>query len=376
VPDRARQAVCAFANDLPNHKEPGVLIIGAKDNGEPSNAAITDALLLQISDMKTDGNILPLPTITVEKRMLKGAAMAVITVYPSDVTPLRYQGRIWIRTGPRRAIASAEEERILNEKRRYHDLPWDLHPYSTATINDLSQVYFEEEFLPKVFAPDILKENNRTYEERLSSCKMIASPDDTTPTLLGLLTLSKEPQYFIPGAYIQFLRFDGTELHDRVVDEFVSKGRFIEMIKWIEFKLQAYNHTQVDTSNGPHVMTFDYPQRAFQQILYNAVMHRNYEGTNAPVQVYWYNDHVEINSPGGPYGRATIENFGTPGNNDYRNPNIADVFKSLGYIQRYGTGIKIARDEMQRNGNPPLEFVVNQYSVICKLKAKDNYSVV
>ncbi|MDR3302850.1 MAG: ATP-binding protein, partial [Treponema sp.] len=162
TPDRARQAVCAFANDLPNHKEPGVLIIGAKDNGEPSNIAITDALLLQISDMKTDGNILPLPTITVEKRVLKGAAMAVITVYPSDVTPLRYHGRIWIRTGPYRAIASAEEERILNDKRRYHDLPWDLHPYSTATINDLSQVYFEEEFLPKVFAPDILKENNRT----------------------------------------------------------------------------------------------------------------------------------------------------------------------------------------------------------------------
>jgi ATP-dependent DNA helicase RecG len=100
-------------------------------------------------------------------------------------------------------------------------------------------------------------------------------------------------------------------------------------------------------------------------------MHRSYEGTNAPVQVYWYNNRVEINSPGGPYGKVTVENFGTPGNNDYRNPNIADVFKSLGYIQRYGTGISIARDEMKRNGNPPPEFNVDQYTVSCKLKLKE-----
>lgn len=32
----ARQAVCAFSNDLPNHNDVGVLFIGAKDNGEPS----------------------------------------------------------------------------------------------------------------------------------------------------------------------------------------------------------------------------------------------------------------------------------------------------------------------------------------------------
>ena len=45
--------------------------------------------------------------------------MAVITVLPADSTPVRYRGRIRIRIGPRRGIASAQDERILNEKRRY-----------------------------------------------------------------------------------------------------------------------------------------------------------------------------------------------------------------------------------------------------------------
>ncbi|MCY3973175.1 MAG: ATP-binding protein, partial [Candidatus Dadabacteria bacterium] len=42
---KARQAVCAFANDLPGNNRPGVLFIGAKDNGEPSGLDITDQLL-------------------------------------------------------------------------------------------------------------------------------------------------------------------------------------------------------------------------------------------------------------------------------------------------------------------------------------------
>ena len=74
---KARQAVCAFANDLPNHNKPGVLFVGAKDkDGSPSGISITDELLRTIADMKTDGNILPLPVLTVEKRVLKGSEYA------------------------------------------------------------------------------------------------------------------------------------------------------------------------------------------------------------------------------------------------------------------------------------------------------------
>ena len=70
TPKKARQAVCAFANDLPNYNQPGVLFIGAKDDGTPSHEPITDELLRSLADMKTDGNILPLPVLSVEKRKL------------------------------------------------------------------------------------------------------------------------------------------------------------------------------------------------------------------------------------------------------------------------------------------------------------------
>jgi ATP-dependent DNA helicase RecG len=368
TPDRARQAVCAFANDLPNYDRPGVLFIGAKDNGDPSGITVDDRLLSQIGDMRTDGNILPPPLLTVQKRNLKGADMIVVSVYPSDAPPVKYKGRIWIRIGPRRAIATAQEERILNEKRRHKNVPFDISPVSMASIDDLSRTIFENEYLQAAFAPDILEENHRTYEERLSSCKMIVSPDDPTPTILGVLSLGKSPQDFIPGAFVQFLRIMGSKIFDPVSDEEEIKGSFINVIRRTEDKFKAYNHTAVDISQGRHRVTMDYPAIAFQQILYNAVMHRTYEGTNAPVRVYWYNDRIEINSPGGPFGNVTVENFGKPGITDYRNPNIADVFKTFGFVQRYGMGIQSARNALEKNGNPPLGYDINESIIVGTLR--------
>jgi len=371
TPKKARQAVCAFANDLPNHQQAGVLFIGAEDDGIPSNESITDNLLLSLADMKTDGNILPLPVLSVEKRVLKNAEMAVVMVLPSDMPPVRYEGRTWIRTGPRRAIANEQDERILIEKRRYKNIPFDIYPVPSAMISDLSRIIFEGEYLPAAFATDILDENNRSYEERLASCKMIVSPEDTTPTVLGLLALGKNPQDFLPGACIQFLRIDGVELSDPVIDEESIGGAVVEMLRRAEDKLSAHNRSSVDIATEPtHVIQYSYPSVALQQILYNAVLHRIYESTNAPVRVYWFNDRIEILSPGGPYGNVTIENFGQPGITDYRNPNIGDVLKTFGFIQAFGRGIDTARKALKKNGNAELEFQVNQSTVLCILRKK------
>lgn len=371
VPKKSRQAVCAFANDLPGYNQPGVLFIGAEDNGEPSGLEITEQLLLSLADMKTDGNILPLPVLTVEKRGLNGGEIAVVTVMPSDMPPVKYDGRIWIRTGPRRSIANAQEERILNEKRRYKNLPFDNYPIPSATINDLSRVVFENEYLPRAFAEDVLQENKRSYEERLVACRMIHLLEDTVPTVMGLLAVGKYPQRFLPGSYIQFLRIEGTKLDDPVVDEEKIDGGIVEMLRRGEEKLKAHNRTAVDiTSGATHMITAPYPQTALQQILYNAVLHRTYEGTNAPVQLFWFNDRIEIRSPGGPYGNVTPENFGEPGAVDYRNPNIADVLKIFGFVQVFGRGIITARSAMEKNGNPPLEFRIDRTSVLCTLRAR------
>ena len=363
VPVKAREAVCAFANDLSGRGQPGVLFIGAKDDGSPSGLPVTDELLRQLADLKTDGNIVPPPTVTVAKHVLRGAEMAVLTVWPADSPPARFKGRIWIRVGPRRAIASAQDERILNEKRRHRDQPFDVQPVRTGTLDDLDLRFFEKTYLPAAFAPDVLSANDRSPEQRLAATKMIVAADTPTPTVLGILVLGHRPRDFLPGASIQFLRVAGRTMADPIVDELLIDGTLHEVLRRIDDKMVSHNRTAVDFTSGPtEQRTQAYPLPALQQLVRNAVLHRSYEATNAPVRVYWYDDRIEILSPGGPYGAVSAENFGT-GVTDYRNPNLAEALRVLGFVQHFGAGIPTAERELKRNRNPPPEFRIDATNV-------------
>jgi ATP-dependent DNA helicase RecG len=369
--ERARQAVCAFANDLPDHRKAGVLFIGVRDNGSLNNLPITDELILKLSDMKTDGQMLPPPTLYVEKRQLKGGEVAVVTVEPADAPPVRYKGAIWIRTGSRRDIATAQDERILNEKRKYRDIPFDVQPVPSSKVEALSRLSFEEEYLPNAFSSDVLAANGRTYEERLAACKMIAEPDNPVPTILGLIVLGKAPRDWLPGNYIQFLRIKGIKWSDPVGDETVIDGPLSQIVRRLDEKLDAHNEVSVDfTTSDVERRGSDYPKVALQQLTRNAIMHRNYQGTNSPGRVYWFDDRIEIHSPGGPYGAVTAQNFGRPGITDYRNPNLAEAMKVLGFVQRFGVGIATAQAELAKNGNPPAEFQVEAATVLATVRKR------
>ena len=78
---------------------------------------VDDALLKKIAGIRSDGNILPLPTTSVERFSFPEGDLLVAEVRPSDLPPVRYRGRVFIRVGPRRDIATEAEERILAERR-------------------------------------------------------------------------------------------------------------------------------------------------------------------------------------------------------------------------------------------------------------------
>ena len=115
--DKFQEAICAFSNDLPNSRKKGYLILGAYDNGTLSGLRVDDALMKRIAGIRSDGNILPLPIMSVERVELEGGDLLVVEGSPALVPPVRYRGRTFIRIGPRRDIATESEERVLLEKR-------------------------------------------------------------------------------------------------------------------------------------------------------------------------------------------------------------------------------------------------------------------
>ena len=371
--ERIREAICALANDLPCHEKPGFVFVGVRDDKTIAGLSVTDQLLQQLADMKIDGNIVPPPSLNVEKRTLQGKEIAVVTVQPSNSPPVRYKGAIYIRIGPRRGIATAQDERTLNEKRRYGDIPFDLHPIPTSGVSDLNLAQFRNEYLPQAFSDETLAANERSLNEQLAATKMIGAADQPTSTVLGILTIGKNPQDFLPGAYVQFLRIDGSELTDDILDGEEIRGAIPDLLRRVDDKLTAHNRTAVNfTTNVVEQRTELYPIPALQQITRNAVMHRTYEATNAPIRVSWFNDRIEVLSPGGAFGTVNAENFGRPGFTDYRNPNLAEAMKTLGYVQRFGVGIPTARRLLKGAGHPEPEFELNHNYVLATIKTARN----
>ena len=365
--DKLGEAICAFANDFSDHRQPGYLLVGVDDDGTASGLSITDEMLRNLGALRSNVNLEPLPAITVRKYALDAHDVAVIEVLPSDLPPVRYKGRVWIRVGPSRRGANQQEERILIEKRTARQRTFDARPCQGCTVNDLVLDLFLVSYLRAAVAPDVIEENERSHDAQMASLRFYDLAADC-PTNAGALLFAKDPLHWIPGAWIQFVRWAGTTMaNDPIITKRFS-GDLLTVLRDIDafVSLPTQTWPVADSALRERIET-DYPPVAIRELLLNAIMHRSYE-SNAPVRFYWYDDRIEIQNPGGLYGMASPENF--PRQTDYRNPIVAEAMATLGYVNAFGRGVIRAQDALRRNENPEAEFTFETYHVLATIWRK------
>jgi ATP-dependent DNA helicase RecG len=284
--DKFAEAITAFANDLPGHQKPGYLLIGVGDKGIPNGLHVTDALLVNLAALRSDGNIQPIPAMTVAKFSLEAGDVAVIEVRPADLPPVRYKGRVYVRIGPRKAVASEQEERQLTEKRISSARNFDSSPYPGSSLDDLALDLFHINYLPSAIAPEILEENHRPLTQQLASLRFY-DVRAACPTNAGLLLFGKNPLEWLPGAYIQFLRIDGPALSDEILMEKRLSGDLLNVLRSTEALIDLLvEEKPTAVSSFSERRSSTYPAIALREIVVNAVLHRSYASTS-PIRFYW-----------------------------------------------------------------------------------------
>ena len=352
--DKFSQAICAFSNDVADSKKKGYLLIGVRDNGELAGLQVDDKLLLQISNIRTDGNILPQPVMTVEKFSFAQGDILVVEVTPSQVPPVRYRGRIWVRVGPRKSIATEAEEKLLTERRLSNIRTFDAMPCLGTTLEDLDITLFKKEYLSKAVAEDILQEDKRTIEEQMASLGLYDLRYQC-PTNAAIVLFGNNPERFLHGAYIQYVRFKGLDRAGDIINEHKFSGNLCKVLPRIDVFVETSiaQKRPIPISVLREKTVSKYPYWATRELLMNAIMHRDYE-SNAPVAFYEYDDRIEIQNAGGLYGKVSANNF--PNVSDYRNPFIAEAMKVLGYVNRFSRGVYRVQKELEENGNGKASF--------------------
>ena len=352
--DKFSQAICAFSNDVADSKKKGYLLIGVRDNGELAGLQVDDKLLLQISNIRTDGNILPQPVMTVEKFSFAQGDVLVVEVTPSQVPPVRYRGRIWVRVGPRKSIATEAEEKLLTERRLSNIRTFDAMPCLGTTLEDLDITLFKKEYLSKAVAEDILQEDKRTIEEQMASLGLYDLRYQC-PTNAAIVLFGNNPERFLHGAYIQYVRFKGLDRAGDIINEHKFSGNLCKVLPRIDVFVETSiaQKRPIPISVLREKTVSKYPYWATRELLMNAIMHRDYE-SNAPVAFYEYDDRIEIQNAGGLYGKVSANNFRNV--SDYRNPFIAEAMKVLGYVNRFSRGVYRVQKELEENGNGKASF--------------------
>ena len=359
--DKLQEAICAFANDLPDSKKNGYLILGAYDDGRLSGLKVNDELMKNIAALRSNGNILPVPTMSVEKFSFPEGDLLVAEVTPSLMPPHRYRGRTFIRIGPRRDIATEAEERILIEKRTAYAATFDAVPCFTAKISDIDVDYIKNDYLPKMIDQEVLSEDTRDIKEQMAAIHLYDLEHDC-PTYAALILFGKNPRYYMPGAYVQFVHFAGDNNGTEILNERRFEGSLSTMLP----KLESFIRDAIVTARPVPISVlrektvYNYPYQALRELMMNACMHRDYQ-SNMPIRLYQYNDHIEIMNAGGLYGEARPENF--PMVNDYRNPLVAEAMRGMKYVNMFNRGIKRVRELLNENNNPKPEFNVNLITV-------------
>lgn len=348
--DKLCENVTAFANDLAGNGTEGYFVIGVDDKtNQRTGFKINDEELLKFRGYLNDnGKILPIPSVNIEVDYnTNDGDVVIIRVTPSQEPPVRYNKQIFVRIGPSVKEANKEDERRLTEKNILGNGPFEIRPCRVTKIEDIDTQIFLQTYLPNAVSTRSLEENDRTIPERLASLQFWNRSNEC-PTYLGLLAFGINPTAYMPGAYVQFIVFDGKlETSDILSSKEVS-GDLLTIIKQLEPLLENLVINRPSEQVGfAHKKKPTYPYNALRELVLNAILHRDYE-VNAPIKIYVFSDRIFIGNPGGYLGNSTDQ---LPLRNQYRNPALASVLKTYEYVERFGRGIQVSLQLCEDNGN-------------------------
>ena len=188
---------------------------------------------------------------------------------------------------------------------------------------------------------------------------------DEKPTVAGIMLFGEYPQAYFPQLCITAVSVDGTEIGAadagaaRFIDNRRLEGSIPRMLEdALGFVRRNTKTATVIGEDGARADRDEYPMLAVREILLNALLHRDYSihTENSPVRLLIFRDRLEVENPGGLYGRLTLDELGSSAA-DTRNPFLAGALEVLHITENRFSGIPTIRHEMEKAGLPPPVFL-------------------
>ena len=332
--------ICAFANS-----SGGKVLIGVADNGNIHPLSDMNRLSSDIQNHAR--NCEPPISIMVETT----SQIIMIHVPSSQDKPHASRGIFYIREGAssQRMSRSQIREYFFKEGLIFFDSAIN---YSYTLVNDLTENIYQS------FAKKAGINTSLEHEQVLKNIGLL-TPNGMTNA--GCLLLSEKPNRFLVSATLSCALFLG-KTKGKILDQKVYEGTISELYQNGLIYLQSHLNTEY-IIGAEREELLELPEIVLREGLINALAHRDYRST-ANVQIYIFQNRVEIVNPGGLVGGLTLDDLGK--RSAPRNPLLFGILQRMGLVENIGSGLRRMREELAERKLPGLEFDVNDnwFSII------------
>jgi ATP-dependent DNA helicase RecG len=186
------------------------------------------------------------------------------------------------------------------------------------------------------------------------------------PNMAALLLFAKDPSRWHPRAGIDFVKYEGTDRQHGSSLNVVKRIRFeaplVRLIDEAVGRIKEHIRERTILHDLFFRERLEYPTFAWQEALVNAVAHRDYSLSGAGIEVWMFDDHISVRSPGAPPPPVTLEQLRRQKSIHFsRNPLIVRVLAELGYLREMGEGVPRMFQEMEGYGLHPPELAVEGF---------------
>lgn len=348
-----------------NQQNGGKIVFGIDENADYGICGVYNASDLQKRIMEQglqmEPAIRPLCTVaTIDGKEVVCAEIQEIDIFSK---PCFYKGAgrlkgSYVRVGDSDRIMSEYEVYSFEAfKKKFQD---EFRETERAEVSDISTPAFD-----KYLA--MLKTQKPNFEAMtdVKIQKLQGFTINGNPTLAGIILFAEYPQAYYPQLCITAVSIPGTEMSmtgsvgERFLDNQKIDGTLSQMLKDALFfvRKNMKKKTIIDKNTGKRTDKTEYPIEAVREIIVNALIHRDYSiyTDSAPITIRMFTDRIEVENPGGLYGRMTLDKLGKV-SADTRNPFIANALEIMGETENRYSGIPTVINAMKEAELPPPKF--------------------
>jgi len=349
---KTSKLICAFGNSYG-----GIIVFGVTDNGRIKGVESNlDELQRKIS--AANQNISPKPIISIETHKTDNKNLVVVIIQrATDGVYYTYEGVIYVRIGS--SIEKLDGQSHLEFLRTKQILSFDENYESDAKVEDLDLDKIK--YYLKSRNQDNFLESH-SIEDFLISKKLASKNGKFKIKNSGVILFAKNPENFYPQSEIKFVKFKGKEPVEIIFHKLIQKDLFSSIDESFNLVKENIGKRIKIVGSPKREEEYEYPLEAIREAIVNAIAHRNYFSKDS-IQIYLFEDRMEITNPGSLPQGLPKELFGTI--SVQRNPITYRFLRDLGYVEGLGTGIPRMKNYMRKAGlrDPDFNFTESFFRI-------------